>query len=90
MYATRLEMVIITEADFQFSTFHCASWSIVHILIHWLIISVLCLQIEKATVSERLADSPCALVASQYGWSGNMERIQRAQAYAKANDPNQS
>ncbi|XP_070183392.1 endoplasmin-like [Littorina saxatilis] len=48
------------------------------------------LQIEKAEITERLADSPCALVASQYGWSGNMERIQRAQAYAKANDASQS
>nr|AWI66278.1 glucose-regulated protein 94 [Mizuhopecten yessoensis] len=43
--------------------------------------------IEKATVSERLSQSPCALVASQYGWSGNMERIMKSQAYAKAKDP---
>jgi len=46
-------------------------------------------KIEKATITERLSDSPCALVASQYGWSGNMERIQRAQTYAKANDASQ-
>ena len=52
--------------------------------------SVAVLQIEKATITERLSSSPCALVASQYGWSGNMERIQRAQAYAKANDASQS
>lgn len=45
-------------------------------------------QIEKATVSERLTTSPCALVANTYGWSGNMERIMRAQTYQKANDPN--
>ena len=43
-------------------------------------------QIEKATISERLTTSPCALVASQYGWSGNMERIMKAQAYAKQGD----
>lgn len=43
--------------------------------------------IEKATISERLEGSPCALVASSYGWSGNMERIMRAQAYAKTDDP---
>ncbi|BFZ10659.1 hypothetical protein BsWGS_13698 [Bradybaena similaris] len=43
-------------------------------------------KIEKATVSERLVDSPCALVASQYGWSGNMERIMKSQAYAKQGD----
>jgi len=46
------------------------------------------LQIEKAVITERLTTSPCALVASQFGWSGNMERIMRAQAYQKTNDPN--
>ena len=45
--------------------------------------------IEKASVSQRLTESPCALVASSYGWSGNMERIMNAQAYAKAKDPTQ-
>jgi len=42
--------------------------------------------IEKSTVSSRLTNSPCALVASQYGWSGNMERIMKSQAYAKQGD----
>ncbi|CAD5226453.1 unnamed protein product [Bursaphelenchus xylophilus] len=46
-------------------------------------------KIEKAVVSERLTKSPSALVASSYGWSGNMERIMKSQAYAKANDPTQ-
>jgi len=46
--------------------------------------------IEKATVSQRLTESPCALVASSYGWSGNMERIMNSQAYAKAKDPTQN
>ena len=46
-------------------------------------------KIEKAVVSERLTTSPCALVASQYGWSGNMEKIMTAQAYQKAQDPSQ-
>lgn len=44
-------------------------------------------KIEKAEISERLVNTPCALVASQYGWSGNMERIMRSQAYTKASDP---
>lgn len=43
-------------------------------------------QIEKAILSQRLTKSPCALVASQYGWSGNMERIMKAQAYQTGKD----
>ncbi|XP_062318268.1 endoplasmin-like [Osmerus eperlanus] len=43
-------------------------------------------QIEKAILSQRLTNSPCALVASQYGWSGNMERIMKAQAYQTGKD----
>ena len=35
--------------------------------------------IDKATVSARLTTSPCALVASSYGWAGNMERIMKSQ-----------
>ncbi|XP_025107756.1 endoplasmin-like [Pomacea canaliculata] len=58
-------------------------------LLTWLKDSALKEKIEKATISERLSTSPCALVASQYGWSGNMERIMRAQAYAKQQDPSQ-
>ncbi|CAD6197147.1 unnamed protein product [Caenorhabditis auriculariae] len=45
--------------------------------------------VEKAVVSQRLVKSPSALVASSYGWSGNMERIMKSQAYAKAKDPTQ-
>lgn len=50
---------------------------------------VLADKVEKAVVSQRLTTSPSALVASSYGWSGNMERIMKSQAYAKAQDPTQ-
>ena len=56
-------------------------------LLKWLKDDSLTDLIEKATLSQRLTDSPMALVASSYGWSGNMERIMRSQAYAKAKDP---
>ena len=49
------------------------------VLTSWLKDSALKDLIEKATVSARLTTSPCALVASSYGWSGNMERIMKSQ-----------
>jgi len=58
-------------------------------MLTWLKETALKDKIEKATLSDRLDTTPMALVASSYGWSGNMERIMRAQAYAKAKDPSQ-
>lgn len=43
--------------------------------------------IDKVTLSKQLSESPAVLVASSYGYSGNMERIMKSQAYAKAKDP---
>uniref|UniRef100_A0A915E3M0 Uncharacterized protein n=1 Tax=Ditylenchus dipsaci TaxID=166011 RepID=A0A915E3M0_9BILA len=52
-------------------------------LTNWLKDAGLKDKIEKAVVSQRLTSSPSALVASSYGWSGNMERI------CQARDPTQ-
>lgn len=41
-------------------------------------------RVESIKVSTRLVKTPMALVANQYGYSGNMERITRAQAYQKS------
>lgn len=37
-------------------------------------------KVEKVCIGERLEDSPCVLVTSEYGWTANMERIMKAQA----------
>merc|ERR1711981_1281272 len=37
-------------------------------------------KVEKVLVSSRMADSPCVLTTSEYGWSANMECIMKAQA----------
>jgi len=37
-------------------------------------------KVEKVIISNRITESPCVLVTSEYGWSANMERIMKAQA----------
>ncbi|XP_076299959.1 heat shock protein 90 Gp93 [Lasioglossum baleicum] len=55
-------------------------------LIKWLN-DILKDHISKAQVSERLTDSPCALIASMFGWTGNMERLAISNAHQKSDDP---
>lgn len=53
-------------------------------LISWIKESPLKERLESVKISTRLVKTPMALVANQYGYSGNMERITKAQAYQKS------
>lgn len=37
-------------------------------------------KVENVVVGQRITNSPCVLVTSEFGWSANMERIMKAQA----------
>jgi len=56
-------------------------------LVKWLNEVALKDQILKAQVSERLSNSPCALIAGMFGWTGNMERLAMSNAHQKSDDP---
>ncbi|KAK9748569.1 hypothetical protein RND81_02G067400 [Saponaria officinalis] len=42
-------------------------------------------KVEDVKISNRLADTPCVVVTSKFGWSANMEKIMQAQAMTNAN-----
>jgi molecular chaperone HtpG len=45
--------------------------------------SVLNDEVEKVVVSNRLANHPCLLSTSEFGWTANMQRIAKAQTFGK-------
>merc|ERR1712150_446500 len=55
-------------------------------LIKWLGEDSLKDHILRAEVSERLAGSPCILVTSKFGWTGNMQKIIQSQTHSKTQD----
>jgi heat shock protein beta len=48
-------------------------------LIKWMQEDALKDHILRAEISERLEQSPCALITSRFGWTANMQRIMKAQ-----------
>jgi heat shock protein beta len=40
--------------------------------------------VDDVKISNRLADTPCIVVTSKYGWSANMERIMQSQTLSDA------
>merc|ERR1712137_1186499 len=55
-------------------------------LLKWLGEDALKDHILRAEVSERLVDSPCALITSKFGWTGNMQKIIQSQTHSKSQD----
>merc|ERR1712066_222286 len=58
-------------------------------LVNWLKNKALKDKISDAVIAESVDSSPAVLVASAYGWSGNMKRIMEAQAYKTRADSSQ-
>merc|ERR1712115_390651 len=42
--------------------------------------------ILRAETSERLVDTPCALITSKFGWTANMQKIIQSQTHSKTQD----
>lgn len=55
-------------------------------LVSWLQETGLKDKVHKVVLSERLSESPAALVATAFGWTGNMERLAKSNAHSKTKD----
>merc|ERR1712227_794814 len=55
-------------------------------LLKWLGEDTLKDHILRAEVSERLVDTPCALITSKFGWTANMQKIIQSQTHSKTQD----
>jgi len=55
-------------------------------LIKWMGEDALKDHILRAEISERLTESPCALITSKFGWTANMQRIIQSQTHSKSQD----
>merc|ERR1719204_3051904 len=55
-------------------------------LLKWLGEDALKDHILRAEVSERLVESPCALITSKFGWTANMQKIIQSQTHSKTQD----
>jgi len=55
-------------------------------LLKWLGEDALKDHILRAEVSERLVESPCALITSKFGWTANMQKIIQSQTHSKSQD----
>ncbi|KAK4022733.1 endoplasmin homolog isoform X1 [Daphnia magna] len=55
-------------------------------LTKWLTETALKEHILRAEVGQRLLKTPCALITSKFGWTGNMQRIIASQTHSKTQD----
>merc|ERR1739845_220745 len=55
-------------------------------LMKWLGEDALKDHILNAEVSERLEETPCALITSKFGWTSNMQKIIQSQTHSKTQD----
>merc|ERR1711915_227111 len=55
-------------------------------LLKWMGETALKEHILKAEISDRLSDTPCALITSKFGWTANVQKIIQSQTHSKTQD----